>query len=284
MDCTVVVATLGGPWLTDQLTALAAQELPPTEVIVVNNGVPGAIDETAAAFRGLLPQLTVREDNTRRGAAYARNVGAGAAAAPGILFVDDDDVISTNYVAEMGLALDRADLVSARIRLDMLNPPRLVRGWEGLHESGPMDHFDFLPWTFGGALGCRREVFERTGGFDPDLLTTEDVDFCWRAQLDHGVAFAYVPEATVNYRLRAEPGAAFRQSLAWGEAQVGLYRRYRDRGLRAPSQLRAAARWARSAQLLLSARNRLDLAVAARHAGSRVGRLRGSVRYRCLFL
>jgi GT2 family glycosyltransferase len=284
LECTVVIATLGGPWLVDQLASLAAQEHAPREVIVVNNGTPGALSVRIDEFRERLPNLTLIEDSTVRSPGYARNVGARHSSSPGLLFLDDDDVVSPNYVLAMAAALDEADLVSPRIRLDMLNPADLVKDWQGLHESGPMSHFGFLPWTFGGALGVRRETFDRVGGFDDSLLTTEDTDLCWRAQLDAGATFRYVPEATLNYRLRLGVRDAFRQSRGWGAGQVALYRRYHERGWQASGQLRAALRWGRSLQLLVTARNRIDLVVAARHLGARVGRLGGSVRHRRLFL
>lgn len=284
IDCTVIMTTVGGPWLEEQLRALAAQVEPASEVIVVNNGVPGAVRERVEAFRERLPMLTVIDDDTVRGPAYARNMGAAAARTPGLLFIDDDDVVSPDYVKALSAALATADLVSPRIRLDLLNPPELAKDWQGLHDSGPMSHFGFLPWTFGGGLGCRSAVFEQVGGFDTALQVTEDVDLCWRAQLDAGATFAFVPEATLNYRLRLGARQAFRQSMGWAEGQVGLYRRYRTRGWQPKGRLRSAARWGRSLQLLLSARTSVERTVAARHLGARFGRLWGSIRFRCLYL
>lgn len=286
MDVTVVVTTVGGPWLADQLSALARQTRPPAQLVVVNNGAPGAVDAVVDAWRADLPQLELVEDQSMAVCGHARNIGAASARHPGILFLDDDDVVAPGYVAAMSAALDHSELVAARIDVAQLNADGLARRWGVMQADGPMTYHDFLPWVIGGALGVRTDTFTRLHGFDTSLKVAEDTDLSWRAQLDAGARIAFVPEAEISYRLRDASGPAFRQARSWAAWEVELYRRYRPRGLTPPAgqQLRAPLRWARAVLLLARARRSEDLVVAARQFGACVGRAEGTVRHRHLHL
>ncbi|MHA6784784.1 glycosyltransferase family 2 protein [Pseudonocardia saturnea] len=282
---TVILPTVGGPWLSDQLAALAAQTRPPAQLIVVNNGPPGAVDEIIGHWANTMPQLELIEDRARAMPGYARNVGAEHAEKPGLLFVDDDDVVDRGYVAAMSAALDHSELVAARVDIDSLNSPALTHRWGAMQTEGPMTHHEFLPWAISAALGVRRDTFDRVGGFDVSLPICEDTDFSWRAQLDTSARIAFVPDARVAYRLRTGARAAFRQARVWASWEVELHRRYRPRGLTTNADpLRALLRWGRPLVLLVRARRSEHLVVAARHLGACIGRLEGSVRHRHLYL
>ncbi len=281
MDVTVVVTTVGGPWLADQLAALARQTRPPAQLVVVNNGPAGAVDAVVDAWREALPQMELVEDRTAAICGHARNVGAARARRPGILFLDDDDVVDPGYVAAMGDALDRGELAAASIDLELLNDARLADRWGDMQADGPMTYHDFLPWVIGGAMGIRQETFDKIDGFDTSLRVGEDTDLSWRAQLDADARIVFAPDARISYRLRTAVRPAFRQARSWASWEVELYRRYRPRGLVAGgSRLRALLRWGRPVLLLVRARRSGDLVVAARQLGQCVGRLEGSVRHR----
>jgi GT2 family glycosyltransferase len=285
VNVTAIVTTVGGPWLGDQLAALAAQTRLPEQLVVVNNGPAGAVDPVVAEWRAKLPGLELVEDRSLAVCGHARNVGAAHATQPGLLFLDDDDVVQPGYVAAMSEALDRAELAAARIDVEQLNPPGLARRWGVMQADQPMTYHDFLPWVIGGAMGVRRETFERVDGFDTSMRVAEDTDFCWRAQLEAGAGIAFAPSAHISYRLRTAPKAAFRQARLWASWEVELYRRYLGRGLRPPGrQLRALLRWGRPLALLVRARRSEDVVVAARSLGACVGRLEGSIRHRHLHL
>jgi len=285
VETTVVVTTVGGPWLTEQLEALTRQTHPPEQIVLVNNGRAGVVDAVLDRWRHHLPQLEFVEDRSVAVCGYARNTGAARARYPGLLFLDDDDVAHHGYVEAMGRALQDADLVAARIDLARLNRGTLVQRWGDMQATGAMAHHGFLPWVIGGACGVRREVFDKVGGFDTGFLVAEDTDFCWRAQLDAAAQLAFVPDAVLSYRLRTDLRPAFRQARLWAEWDAALHRRFRSQGLPPPGrQLRAVLRWGRPLLVAARARSRDDLVVAARLLGACVGRLQGSVRFRQLAL
>lgn len=285
MEVTVVVTTVGGPWLTGQLAALAGQIKRAEQLVLVNNGRPGAVDTVVDEWRDVLPELELVEDQTMAVCGHARNVGASRARHEAVLFVDDDDEVAPGYVAAMSKALAEADLVAARIDLERLNPPALARRWGAMQADGPMTYHGFLPWVIGGASGIRRVLFERLGGFDTTLLVAEDTDLSWRAQLEADATIGFAPDAVLSYRLRNRPRPAFRQARLWAQWEVALYRRFEPMGLPAPgNQVRALLRWGRPLLLLLRSRRGEDLVVAAREFGGCIGRLEGSIRHRHLHL
>jgi GT2 family glycosyltransferase len=285
VDVTVVVATVGGPWLPGQLAALAAQTRSPDQIVLVNNGPAGAVDAVVREWAPRLPGLELVEDRQLSQPGHARNVGGAHARHRGLLFLDDDDVVEPGYVAAMSAALDTAELAAARVDLQRLNPAALVRRWGDMQSSGVMTYHDFLPWSISAALAVRSETFRKLDGFDTTLEICEDTDLCWRAQRDAGARIVFVPDAEVSYRLRTGLRAAFRQARRWASWEAELYRRYEPHGLRPETgQLRALLRWGRPVLLAVNARSSEDLVVAVRSLGACIGRLEGSVRHRHLHL
>ncbi|TKV61682.1 glycosyltransferase [Nakamurella flava] len=283
MRTTAIIATVGRAVLAEQLAALAEQVTGPDQIVVVHNGVPGAVDAVIDRWRDALPVLELIEVPSDRTVAAARNAGAQQARFDGLLFLDDDDVVAPGYTAAVAAALDGADIVAAHIDLDALNRPRLRAGWGDMQSHGPMTHHDFLPWSSGCALSVRRAAFDQVGGFDESLTVTEDTDLCWRMQLAGARPVVFAADAVVHYRLRDRPVPAFRQARQWAMGEAELTARFENFGLR-PRSIRDALRWkeirrwARPVSTVVTARHRDDLVVASRSLGGCVGRLQGARR------
>jgi GT2 family glycosyltransferase len=227
------------------------------------------------------------DSSDAKGEAHARNVGIEQAQGDLILNCDADDVVADNFVAAMGTALETHDLVACRMEEHRLNEPWLAESWGNGQKAGLLGFWpEFLPFGGGGTLGFKRFVFEEVGGFDPSLPARTDNDFCWRAQL-RGVPLHFVPETAIHYRYPDEYSHMYRQSRLLAEYQVLLYKRYRPHGMpRLP--LRDAVRgWVTWWRLLRQAVNlrKYDAVQRARFVrdlGHKVGRLKGSIRYRTL--
>jgi GT2 family glycosyltransferase len=285
MRCTVIIPTIGGPHLNDQLAAVARQTRPADQILVVNNGPDGLSTSLLEQWISELPQLQVVEDAGMSSPAYARNVGVSRAEHPALVFLDDDDIADDRYLEYLVPALERHPLVAARIDLDRLNPPAVAERWRGMQEQGPMTHHGYLPWVVSAAMGVRRDVFDAAGGFDSDMRVCEDTDFSWRLALGGFGEPIFESRAVLHYRLKATPTTAFRQALAWSSGEVTLYMRYRDKGFPRPrSPLRDLLRWGRAALALLPWPTAPRRLVASRISGDRLGHLIGSVRERCLYL
>jgi glycosyltransferase involved in cell wall biosynthesis len=150
------------------------------EVVVVDNG---STDSTPAIAADLCSTLL---RTPRASVSHARNLGANAATADFIAFIDADVVITREWV-DAFLQLRR----SAPPELLLTGFQYVVReqaSW--IEESWFKNLKDKL--LNGGNIVISRAAFARTGGFDKDLKTGEDYDFCERA-IAAGVAYAPDP-------------------------------------------------------------------------------------------
>ncbi len=236
MRISVVIPCLNAErTIGQQLAALARQRCDAEwEVIVVDNGSTDRTRDVVAQFRDRLPNLRIVEARKRRSPGHARNVGAAAARGDVLLHCDADDEVGDNWLAAMSRALETHELVACRMDIDKLNPSWLKLVHANPQPEGaqaPLWYPPHLPHAAGATLGAHRALHERIGGFDENLATLEDTDFCIRAQLA-GATLASVPEAVVHYRYRDTALGLYRQGRNYAKYNVLLYKRYRPKGYR----------------------------------------------------
>jgi glycosyltransferase involved in cell wall biosynthesis len=181
--------------LPDTLEGLAGQEVDGgVEVIVVDDG---STDETAAvAERSPVVDQVLRAGGD--GPARSRNLGAAAASAPLLAFLDADCRPASSWLAAGAAALAAADLVIGQTR------PRPDR------PLGPFDRTLWVTWRsplFESAnLFVWRDLFHALGGFESWLGPRggkelgEDVWFGWRA-IRSGARAEYCPTALVHHEV-----------------------------------------------------------------------------------
>jgi glycosyltransferase involved in cell wall biosynthesis len=270
------------PWLEEQLRALRNQECPiPWEVVVADNG---STDDSTALVRewaGRWDAIRLIDASSVTGPGASRNLGVREAHGDLLAFCDADDVVYPGWLAAHVSALSDAE-VSAGVfdawSLNGLSPPCPL----SFAPPPALGLFGFLPAAGSGNLAMRRRAFEQLGGFDPDLMTGEDVDLSWRAQLA-GHRFVLTPDAVLARRDQQGFKAVIRRYRAYGRSGPMLYRRFRSDGLQRDLLL-ALKTWA---WLIVSAprmRNPQFRDHWARVAGWRTGCLVESVRQRVLFL
>jgi glycosyltransferase involved in cell wall biosynthesis len=272
-------ATLG-----QQLTALEGQTYqPPFEVIVADNGSVDATVEVARSFEGRLPGLRVIDAGERRGAAAARNAGARVASGEYLVFCDADDEVDPGWLDGFDRGVPDYEFMTGSIDHDRLNPTSGESHWRSHVSSLPLA-LRFKPYALSGNMAVTRTVFEESGGFPEDMDSVgEDVAFSWALQLA-GHDLHFQPEAVVAYRHKHDMRPLWRQHVAFGIADVVLYKRFRSHGVppsRPTSVLAAYARLLRKVPYLFSAKRR---PAAVRGWAKRWGRLRGSIRERVLYL
>ncbi|HSL73191.1 MAG TPA: methyltransferase domain-containing protein [Ilumatobacteraceae bacterium] len=110
--CSVLVRTQGGrASLDDALTCLAAQTDRDIEVLLavhaepaVVTAVQGLVDRYAPSFRSQVRVLTVEGDGRSAGL----NLGLAAARGRYLTFLDDDDIVTANWIEEFRAAHDAA--------------------------------------------------------------------------------------------------------------------------------------------------------------------------------
>jgi hypothetical protein len=172
---------------------------PRVAVVVPARGAGATLPRTLAALEAQAgaPEVEVHvvDDAAGRGPAAARNEGVRRSSAPLLAFTDADCFPEADWLSRGLAALERADLVQGAVLPERDPGPfdrtLYVRGPNGLFETA--------------SLFCRRDLFERLGGFEERWLVPpdgkelgEDVLFGWRARRA-GARVAFEPAAIARH-------------------------------------------------------------------------------------
>lgn len=168
------------------------------EVVVMDNG---STDQTAAIVRGLgvhcdiVPKLTV---------SGLRNRGVQKAQGAIIAFVDADVELTPNWLGEALAVLQDDEIVACGCMPAVPNNATWVqRTWDLHQRIRPGKQISkTMQWLSSMNLTVRREAFLKVGGFNESLLTSEDVDLCYRLGKQGKIVLCPTMEA-----------------VHWGEAQ-----------------------------------------------------------------
>lgn len=278
----VIPCRNGAREVAGQLATLVRQTSPDFEVVVADNG---STDNTRDVVEGFADRLSLRvvDASQQKGRAFACNVGARAAAGDAVAFVDADDEVAPGYVAAMAAALAQSDVVAARLDCETLNQGWWAASCGPFQGTGLLDVFGFLPFALGCSLGVTKRAFDEVGGFAYEVPFAEDVDFCWQLQL-HGFPITFVPDAVVRRRYRNTMWGLYRQTCGYGLGQAALFRKYRTAGMPGRSFRQSLAGWYWILRATTILRTKPGAGLWVHMLGYQVGRLKGSLRYRALYL
>lgn len=199
--------------LADCLDSLAAQTVPPVEVIVAD----GASTDGSRAIATARGATWLGRPNL--GLGYLYNRGVESAATPYVLLSNNDVAYDAACLERLRAALDADDsLFAADPRQLDWEGTRTVHGHTTLRRGSlvrefiPGLHLDHLVdepaaaltvSAHGAAMLVRRDRFLDLGGFDETFfMEWEDLDLCWRAWL-RGWGSLYVPAAVLRHRVGA---------------------------------------------------------------------------------
>ncbi len=204
----IVPARNAMPYLRDALHSIAAQQVTPVEVVVVDGASTDGSREAALSF----PHVRLL-DQPGRGLAAARNLGLAAAQGDLIAFLDADDLWPEHSLAARlaGLAQCPDSLgVIGQVRRFLQPgtplPPAYAHGWLEHPVAG------YTP----GALLAQRRLFDLVGPFDETLTLGCDSDWFARA-CDAGAPLIAMTQVTLQKRIHganlSADVARYRQEL-----------------------------------------------------------------------
>ncbi len=226
----VVVPTRGRPrQLLDHLESMTRLRYPAEryELIVVDDGSPGALDGVVDPFRASLPLTLIRRDPLGPGS--ARNAGAARARGRYIVFTADDCQPAVDWLARLerrflahadtmiGGTVDNGapdDLCATtnHLLIDYLYRCHDQRVWKA-------------PFFTPNNLGLPSELFRRIGGFDESIgATGEDRELCGR-WLASGFAMVWAAEVVVRHVHPQSVRAFWQQHVAYGRGSRRFYHR-----------------------------------------------------------
>jgi cellulose synthase/poly-beta-1,6-N-acetylglucosamine synthase-like glycosyltransferase len=204
--------------IADCLTSLLAQNYPKDrfDIIVVENGSTDRTTEIVQQF----PVKLVH--NEARGLAPARNLGVSLSSAEIIATTDDDCTAPPDWLYELTRPFADPEVGGAGGQILAYRHPERTPVEQFSEEHSPLVNYisgshEFLPHLCGAHAAYRRELILRIGGFNPKMLTGEDIDISWRIQLETGKRIVYTPKAVIYHRHRS--------------TRLGLARLYRHYGL-----------------------------------------------------
>jgi hypothetical protein len=195
-------------WLDPCLEALAAQDRPADEIIVVDNGsTDGSVDHLRATY----PDVAVHELGANTGFAHAANRGVERARGEFVALVNTDVVLAPDWLSRLVAALtnDPSAAAVACKMVSLADPGVIYDAGDILRRDGACEQrgrfrrddgrWDQPGEVFGACAGAalyRRSVLRALGGFDERYFAyLEDVDLALRIRL-------------AGWRCRYEPAVA----------------------------------------------------------------------------
>jgi GT2 family glycosyltransferase len=214
------------------LEGLCAQEYGPdvVETVVI---LDGSEDDSAEYVRAAETPFSLRLiQQENRGLAATRNRGARESQGDVIVFLDDDTVPRSDFLAAHAAA--HADSAVDRLVLGYYPPvPSSDTLWAQVLRTWWEDHFRRKAepghlWTYvdfaGGNSSFTRRLFVGTGGFDEAFRgRREDWEYAVRL-LERGVPFAYQPGAVAFhfFDTSLETGLRHERQHARDDVLIGL--------------------------------------------------------------
>jgi GT2 family glycosyltransferase len=198
--------------LDECIAALAAQEIRPARVILVDNG---SSDGSVEHVRERHPWVEVVPMGSNRGLGAPRNHVLKAADTELVLLIDEDIVLAPDCLRHLVAAMEAPGVAVAAPLVVYYNRPNVVQyGGFGVHylcvgivRAGPIQEFtaSTVPYTVtavaGGAMLVRRAAALHVGLFDEDLFFgREDGEFCARLT-EAGYRCVEAPAAVVRHNM-----------------------------------------------------------------------------------
>lgn len=153
------------------------KDLPGCEIIIVDNASTDRTPEILNQF----PQIEVLRLPEKVTISAARNAGWKIANSEIIAFIDADVLITERWITEYknsksDLTLNPNQITGCRYILSE-SPGWIECSWFKSMKQGHLTYIN------SGNLVTTKSVLEKINGFDVNLITGEDVDFCKRATL-----------------------------------------------------------------------------------------------------
>ncbi|HSV95229.1 MAG TPA: glycosyltransferase [Spirochaetia bacterium] len=183
------------------LKDLSNQTLQDFEVVVIDGHSKDKTVEKANSFNKKLPFLSIHTSKIRN-VSVQRNMGGEKARGKFLLFNDADNRLPKHFLegVKYHISVKPSDMFTTWCLPDSnrRSDKVIATNLNLLTETG------FLlgnPGALGAMIGCRRKIFGKIGGFNPEISFAEDTEFI-RQGYRKGYSFSIIHEPRYVYSLR----------------------------------------------------------------------------------
>jgi glycosyltransferase involved in cell wall biosynthesis len=187
---TIIAVYNGADRLGTAIESVLAQDLAPSEIIVMDDGSTDSTPDVIRSFGSAIRPY--RQPNS--GLSAAHNAALRHSTGDAVAFLDHDDLWPPNRLSVLARCMqsdEGIDIVAGKMEM-------LV---EGVTVTGTPDRYatTHRPWSVQTLL-IRRRVFDRVGGFDTGFKSGMDVDWYMRAR-EAGIRYELIPETSLICRM-----------------------------------------------------------------------------------
>ena len=180
------------------------------EVVLIDNGTP--IEYLGERLESLYPMLSIQtiRSETNMGFPWAINRGMEQASGDIIIILNSDTIVTPDWIENLSWGLvDGFDTVgpvsnyvagAQRVIIDSYTDKNTL--YEAVRKNSIQESGKITPvnWIIGVCMMARREVWDDVGTMDESfgLGNSEDLDWCWRANLK-GYKLGIVKDAYIHH-------------------------------------------------------------------------------------
>ena len=183
----IIIANYNGRDLLQKcLESLSNVNYKNLEIIVVDNN---STDDSVEFVTKNHPSIILVKLDKNKGFAEPNNIGAKIAKGQFLLFLNNDTIVTENFISEMinAIITDKKIAICQSLLLkpngdidssgDFLDDLGVV-----YNSKTKIDHIREISSARGASMLIRANIFEKLHGFDEKFFVSfEDVDLCWRA-------------------------------------------------------------------------------------------------------
>lgn len=238
----VVIPTFNrGEDLVKCLDSLSIAGINMDQIVVIDNA---SQDNTVSQMEKHYPHLTLIKMERNMGATGGSNVGFNYALNHGAKYVirmDSDVVVDPDFLAPLvEVAESDPEIGIIGPKIYYFDKPKeiwyagvnakdqlynLTDGYLHAFDTPENSHLRQVDYVWGATMMIRRDVLERTGGFDTDFFVYyEEIDFCDRAKA-LGYKMMFVPNSFIWHKVGSESNNSW-TAYQWNKSKMIFFRKH----------------------------------------------------------